>query len=147
MCAAGELGGTVEYLYWSTRRTSRFIEGWVSSSAPAVYKFLASHGAHIDDPLDPEELAVEALKIADSQGLYGGFRGRHDALGLDRPWQRAFTYGDVSKAEWLAQIYLDIDLLETDNGREDGFRRVLIGAPLWIRTPPPEAIRLYTTND
>jgi len=73
--------------------------------------------------------------------------GEHTAYGTDKPWQRAFTYGDVTKARWLAQIYLDVDLLATGHGREHGFRRILVGAPLWIRTPDPRAIRLYATSD
>ena len=122
-------------------------EGWVSSSAPAIYNFLSSHGRQIDDPLDREALARDALKTADGQGLCRDFNSESTTYGIDEPWQRAFTYGDASKAEWLAQIYLDVDLLMTDNGREDGFRRVLVGAPLWIRTPSPRAIRLYATSD
>jgi hypothetical protein len=67
--------------------------------------------------------------------------------GTAQPWQRAFTYGDVPKAQWLAEIYVDVDLLATDYGRVDGFRRILVGAPLWIRTPDLRAIRLYATSD
>jgi hypothetical protein len=42
---------------------------------------------------------------------------------------------------------LDVDLLAVGKGRQDGFRRVLVGAPLWIRTVDPHAIRLYATSD
>jgi hypothetical protein len=122
-------------------------EGWVSSSAPAIYNFLASHGQEIEEPLDPETMARDALTTANGQGLCRDFTLASTTYGIDEPWQRAFTYGDVAKAEWLAQIYLDIDLLTTEAGREDGFRRVLVGAPLWIRTPSLRAIRLYATSD
>jgi hypothetical protein len=121
-------------------------EGWVSSSAPAVYNFIASHGKQFDHLyFGPKEvaMAVEALKIADGQGMYSGNAG----LGTEKPWQRAFTYGDARKAQWLAQIYLDVDLLAAGRDREGGIRRILIGAPLWIRTPDPHAIRLYATSD
>lgn len=121
-------------------------EGWVASSAPAVYNFIASHGTQLDDPyFDPEDMAVEALKIANSQGM--SHAAEDTELGLNEPWRRAFTYGDAREAQWLAQIYLDVDLLTTDEGCRYGFRRVLVGAPLWIRTPDPRAIRLYATSD
>jgi hypothetical protein len=107
--------------------------GWVSSSAQAVFHFIRSHGQVFDGPIGPVEMALDALQIADGQGMYKGMPG--GGLGIDRPWERAFTYGDAQRAEWLAPIYLDVDL-ETDYGeRVDGFRRVLVGAPLWIRTP------------
>lgn len=124
----------------------QFAEAWVSSSAPAVYNFIASHGTRLDDPYYmPEDMAVEALKIAYEQGLFGA--DTDEELGINEPWKRAFTYGDAREAQWLAQIYLDVDLLTTDDGLRYGFRRVLVGAPLWIRTPDPRAIRLYATSD
>jgi hypothetical protein len=122
-------------------------EGWISSSAPAVFDFLLSHGTQLDDSCPTSEyMAVEALKIADSQGIYLPFSECN--YGTDRPWRRSYTYGDARKAEWLAQIYLDVDLEASGIvGREDGFRRVLVGAPLWIRTPKPRAVRLYALSN
>jgi hypothetical protein len=121
-------------------------EAWVSSSAPAVYDFIASRGTQFDNGLysTPEDMAVEALKIAYDQGLTGPADARR---GINEPWKRAFTYGHAREAQWLANIYLDVDLLTTDHGSQFGFRRVLVGAPLWIRTPDPRAIRLYATSD
>ncbi len=116
-------------------------EGWVSSSAPAVYNFIKSHGKQFDRLFTPEIMAIEALKVADGQGIYKAFQDIE--LGIYRPWQRSFTYGDVRRAEWLAQIYLDVELHTT----EDGFRRVLVGAPLWIRTPKLRSVRLYATSE
>lgn len=121
-------------------------EGWVSSAAPAVYNFIRSQGQQLSAPYDePEDMAVEALKIADGQGMYRAFD--EVEFGTEKAWQRAFTYGDARKSQWLAQIYLDVDLEASDVGRTDGFRRVLIGSPLWIRTPSPKAIRLYSKSD
>jgi hypothetical protein len=124
----------------------RFREGWVSSAAREIYNFLKSHGEQLDDPYyEPEDMAVEALKVADGQGMYEA--AHETGFGTKKPWKRSFTYGDARKAEWLAQIYLDIDLLATEYGPIDGFRRVLVGAPLWIRTPHPRAVRLYATSN
>ena len=86
-----------------------------------------------------EEIALAALQVAESQGMRGPT--------VDPPlkgWRRGFTYGDIQgTAEWLAEIYLDIDLLSTSYGRIHGFRRIIVGAPLWIRTPRLRAIRVY----
>jgi hypothetical protein len=143
VCLYGSMDNFLEYVQ---EAGPGFRDGWMSSSAPAVYNFIKSHGKQLDDPyFEPEDIAVEALLIADGQGLSPAFAG--DARGTDRAWERAFTYGDVPKAQWLAQIYLDVDLLATGSGREDGFRRVLIGAPLWIRTPDPKAVSLYAKSD
>jgi hypothetical protein len=122
-------------------------EGWVSSSAPAVYNFIRSHGKQLDDPYyKPARMAEEALKIADGQGMFKN-SGDSDHLGLDEAWERSFTYGEVAKAQWLAEIYLDVDLSAEPNGATDGFRRVLVGAPLWVRTPDLQAIKLYADSD
>jgi hypothetical protein len=145
VCLYGSMDNFPEYVQAAG---PGFRSGWVSSSAPAVFNFIKSQGKQFDDPyFEAEDMAVEALGIADGQGLSGAFTREHTALGVDRPWQRAFTYGDVPNAQWLARIYLDVDLLATGDGRVDGFRRVLIGAPLWIRTPDPQAVRLYASTD
>lgn len=112
--------------------------GWYSSAAPAVFEFLHSVG-HEKSAKEPRELVWDALRIALKQG-----GDKYGVSGLDRPWLRSFTYGDIQdEAEWLAEIYLDVDLLDTIPDRYEGFRRALIGAPLWIRTPNLSAMRLY----
>lgn len=100
----------------------------------------------------PGDMCYAALQIARDQGTYKA--SWECTYGLDRPWERSYTYGDVVEAQWLAQVYLDMTLEEIylDMIREDlearfeaaltmeslseaiPYRRVLIGAPLWIRT-------------
>jgi hypothetical protein len=46
-----------------------FQDGWVSSSAPYVFEFIRSRGAILHEDFTKEEIAVEALRIADGQGL------------------------------------------------------------------------------
>jgi hypothetical protein len=118
----------------------------VSSSAPAVYNFIRSHGKQFDNLYyTPASMAEEALKIADGQGI---FKTGGDFLGIDKAWERSFSYGEVAKTQWLAEIYLDVDLSgEESYLSQGGFRRVLVGAPLWIKTPEPQAIRLYAQTD
>jgi hypothetical protein len=146
ICLYGSMDNFLEYVQAAG---PGFRDGWFSSSAPEVYNFIKSHGEQFDAPyFDEADMAIQALLIADGQGLSGIFTGgEHDnAIGFDRPWQRAFTYGDATGAEWLAQIYIDVDLAATDYGRVDGFRRILVGAPLWIRTRSPQAVDLYARS-
>jgi hypothetical protein len=123
-------------------------QGWVSSSAPAVYNFIRSHGKQLEDPYyTPDLMAEEALKIADGRGISGAVGGDDTDLGLNKAWERSFAYGEVAKAQWLAEIYLDVDLLRTPGNAENPYRRVLVGAPLWVRTPDLQAIKLYAKSE
>jgi hypothetical protein len=165
VCLFGSMDNFPEYIRESGPRTA---QGWTSSAARSVFKYLKSHGRDIegDGFLDTlGDMAYAALQIARDQGTYKG--AWECTYGLDRPWERSYTYGDAVEAQWLAQIYLDMTLEEiyldmTREDREAGFeagydveglseeipyRRVLIGAPLWIRTPGPRAVRLYAHCD
>lgn len=153
VCLFGSMDGFPEYIRESGPRVEW---GWSSSSARSVFKFIQSQGKEIEGYgfLDtPGDMCYAALQIARDQGIYKG--SWECTYGLDRPWERAFTYGDVREAQWLAQIYLDMtrEDLEADGFDfprwEDAipYQRVLIGAPLWIRTPSPQAITLYAGRD
>ena len=137
ICLFGSMENFAGYV---NARDSQHQEGWTSSSAPDVLAFL--QGQWIEGkgyPSTREEVAIEALMIADGQGMKG--TGNLEPL---KGWRRSFTYGDIQDvAEWLAEIYLDVDLVSSGRGREDGFRRIIVGAPVWIRTPRLRAIRLY----
>ena len=80
-------------------------------------------------------MAIEALKIAKTQGLTYESGDRVEA------WLRGHTYGDLLDAEWFAEVFLDISF---DGCTHDGCNRVLVGAPLWIRTPSLRSIRMYS---
>jgi hypothetical protein len=129
--------------------------GWSSSAAPTVFNFIKSHGKDLGRPPNggtPGELAVSAFQIAYSQGIGGFNRTFH---GMHRPWMRAYTYGDAREAEWLAQIYLDMsrEELEAEGISTNDYAynfpvsRILVGAPLWIRTPSPRSVRIYANCD
>lgn len=164
VCLFGSMDNFPEYIRESGPRTGR---GWTSSAARSVFKFLKSHGKEIEgvgltDMDTPGEMCHAALQIARDQGTHKP--SWECTYGLDKPWERAYTYGDARQAQWLAQIYLDMAREEIirDMAREDfeadGFdldkfseavpyRRVLIGTPLWIRTPGPRAVTLYAGRD
>jgi hypothetical protein len=153
VCLFGSMDNYPEYIQ---DRGPKSNWGWSSSAAPTVFNFIKSHGKELGrHPFGstPGEIAGAALQIAYSQGMYGGdYRYPH---GMDRPWMRAYTYGDAREAQWLAQIYLD---MTREQLREEGVDindyayklpvgRILIGAPLWIRTPQPHSVRLYADCD
>lgn len=143
VCLYGSMDNFPEYILDAG---PGFRDGWTSSSARAVYDFIKSHGTQFDI-YTRTSMASEALKIADGQGLTGIFTDEYTSLGNDQPWLRGYTYGESKHSEWLAEIYLDVDLLKTVSGAEDGFRRVLVGAPLWIRTRTVPGVELYATTE
>jgi hypothetical protein len=135
VCLFGSMDNFIDFIKTSSPKSER---GWTSSAAPNVIGFL--RGRWTDDVDEPsrEELAGEALKIAERQGIRGR---RNDTW---KAWRRGFTYGDVQNvAEWFAEIYLDVDLGTTGLNQLGGYRRILVGAPVWIRTPLLRAVRIY----
>ena len=150
VCLFGSIDNFLEYVQASGPGA---IEAWSSSAAPTVFNFIKSHGKELESRFYPStvgEVAAAALQIAYSQGTHKA--AQECTYGMDKPWQRAYTYGHAREAEWLAEIYADVrreDLSEKDVEMVDAYahapvRRLLIGAPLWIRTPSPRAVRLYT---
>lgn len=120
-------------------------DGWTSSAWYAIDELLLSRGQQNTSQWDDEESrAVEALKIAESQGVGAAPLEKRDG----GPSTRGFTIGSADDSEWLAEIYVDV-LLTKDRWnfdpieREYGAERILIGAPVWIRTASPEPVTLY----
>jgi hypothetical protein len=153
VCLFGSMDNFPEYVQDSGPRTEW---GWTASASRAVFNFIKSSGRDFNPVLNCEtsaEMALAAFMIACDQGTYRAHE--HCTYGLDRPWQRAYTYGDAREAQWLAQIYLDVTRAEFEaedidiEGYAYGIpvRRVLVGAPLWIRTPDPRAVRIYANCD
>jgi hypothetical protein len=153
VCLFGSMDNYLEYIQDGGPKTSH---GWSSSAGPTVFNFIRSHGNDLGRPPiagTAGEIAGAALQIAYSQGMHGvDYRCPR---GMDRPWMRGYTYGDAREAEWLAQIYLDMtreqlaaDGINTNDYAYDlPVSRILIGAPLWIRTPSPRSVRLYADCD
>ncbi|MFE4089218.1 hypothetical protein [Streptomyces sp. YIM B13502] len=125
------------------------VGGWTSSAAPMIEEFIALRGAEVSTgtgrefPFDEEQLAVEILKVALSQGIYAD---PSDHLG--RPETRAYTMLGCDATEYVALIYRDVVLTA---GRWDfrvepeleGVHRILIGAPLWMRTTRQDSVRRH----
>jgi hypothetical protein len=106
--------------------------GWSSSAWQAVTELLESRGTRNTSQWDdPESLASEVLNIALHHGKRRG--------STDEPWTRGLTLGHVPHGEWAAEIYTDVVLdpdrwhFHPSDGRH-GAERILVGAPLWVRT-------------
>lgn len=128
-------GSMHNYSGW-VRAADESGSGWASSSAPAILALLESAGRvnlEADDPEDYEPIAVEALRIALDQGNWTFDEAHHDL-----PESRGYTLGRAEPARWCARIYLDVTLTKGRWRLEDlgNPRRILIGAPLWVRTSP-----------
>jgi hypothetical protein len=141
VCLFGSLENTADYIGGSDRPP----EGWSSSAAQAIALFIQSRGTINNSQWDdPESFAVEALKIATEQGMTGTW-DEHE----DKPWTRGFTLGHATESEWFAQIYADVVLdkdrwtFNGDGGISPDVERILIGAPLWVRTPGAHAVTRY----
>ena len=122
--------------------------GWYSSNAPAVLRFIQNGGTpdNVDTPWRRELptlewYAHEAFKIAFRQGEESG----SDRV-IDRPWRRGFSYGHIDDvAEWMADVYVDVAVPVYDDGLRR-FDRIVVGAPVWIRTPNIRSWHAYDSQ-
>ncbi|AWZ08359.1 hypothetical protein DRB96_30760 [Streptomyces sp. ICC1] len=123
--------------------------GWTSSNAPLIEEFLARRGAGVSArrgpaySLDDEEAAREILKVSLTQGIYGD-----PADHQGRPETRGYTIMGFDATEYVAVIYKDVTLTPSRwNLRGDpelaGVSRILIGAPLWMRTTRQDSIKVH----
>jgi hypothetical protein len=138
ICLFGSMSNFTEFL---GNAQALLDSGWSSSSLPEVVEFLAGRCSRPPRHKEtPHWIAVEALKVAHSEGS----RWNEVDPQNRRPWRRAFTFGDVpDAADWLAEIYYDVDLVAETGCTYDGFGRIVIGAPLWIAVPYLRDVRLY----
>jgi hypothetical protein len=141
VCMFGSLDGFPGYV---TEAGTSLLGGWTSSAWATVKRFIdngCTHDIEIwGNRYSESEISFYAYQVASGQGL-----GRGGAY----PWNRGYTFGDVnSSGEWLLEVYYDAhrnyfdldDQWYFDSGNYD---RILIGRPLWVRTPIERNIRLY----
>ncbi|MFJ7277141.1 hypothetical protein [Kitasatospora sp. NPDC098663] len=118
------------------------VEGSSSSAWYAVAELLASRGARNTSQWDEPGLAVEALKIA------LGDRERAEGGSSQEPWTRRWALGHATDVEWLAVIYSDVALdperWNFDGTSLEGVQRIIVGAPIWVRTATPQAVVRYS---
>lgn len=108
------------------------------SAAPDIEHFLKTRSVDGVVVRDWEDLAREAVRVAVFQGNKGPF------VDASKGYNRSFTYGETNGfAEWCVEIYADVSFADTNVKSEEGFDRVIVGAPLWVRTPSPCDIYLY----
>ncbi|QWF85614.1 hypothetical protein [Amycolatopsis sp. CA-230715] len=139
VCLFGSLANAADYVGGADTPP----EGWTSSAARSVEELIRSRGTVNNSQWDKEALAVEALVIATEQGVTGTW-AEHE----HRPWTRGFTLGRAEESEWLAVIYADVVLDKHrwkfgEGGIPADVDRILVGAPLWVRSPSPQAMTRY----
>lgn len=99
--------------------------GWSASSTGAIEEFISHRGtreAAIYD--DDESIAVEILRVINNEGMTG-----------------KFVFKRIPSAEWFAEVYHDVELDKDrwlfrpgDTDVPEPVDRIVIGAPLWIRS-------------
>jgi hypothetical protein len=135
VCLFGSIDNTPHYI----RTAPSDEEGWTSSAEYAIEELLLSRGTkNTSQWNDDEKIAVEAIKIALHQGETG-----HTENHRGKPWTRGFTIGSADDVEWFAVIYKDVELTKGRWRLDHDVDRILVGAPLWVRTALPEPITLY----
>jgi hypothetical protein len=120
ICLFGSLKHCTDYLPGSDAEAPT----WASSSTWAIEEFIANEGtkpAPIYD--DDESIAVEVLRVFNNEGMTGKYVFKH------LPW-----------AEWFAKVFHDVELdkerwdLRPGEDVPEPVDRIVIGAPLWIRS-------------
>ncbi|MDO3701741.1 hypothetical protein Q3W71_08610 [Micromonospora sp. C28SCA-DRY-2] len=111
--------------------------GWSSSSMWSVREWLAARCAETSLRHDDmQSISVEAMKIAFDQGFT-----QESREATDRPWMRGYTFGDATDSEWFAEIHSDVVLDKDRWSLDEPVDRIVVGAPLWVRTPRAAARR------
>jgi hypothetical protein len=120
VCLFGSMDNCADYLSKGDVQAPM----WSSSSYWAIEDFINNRGtkpAPIYD--DPEAIAMEILRVLNNQGMTG-----------------KYVFRRFASAEWFAEVYHDVELDKTRWNLVPGkdlpepVDRVVIGAPLWIRS-------------
>ena len=97
---------------------------WSSSSTRSIEQFIANRGTKPDKIYDDDQsMAVEILRTINNQGMT-------EKYVIDR----------LASAEWYAEVYRDVELdkqrwnLRPGHDLPEPVDRIVIGAPLWVRT-------------
>ena len=97
---------------------------WSSSSTGIIEEFIANRGKRTADLYDDDEsIAVEILRTINNQGMTDNY-----------------VFKRIVSAEWFAEVYHDVELdkdrwnLRPGVDLPEPVDRVVIGAPLWVRS-------------
>jgi hypothetical protein len=125
-------GSRVEIcLFGSTDNCADYLSGsnieapiWSSSSTWAIEEFIADRGTKPAPQYDDDEsIAVEVVRVFNNEGMTG-----------------EYVFKRFSSADWFAEVYHDVELdKERWDLRQGGdwphpVDRIVIGAPLWVRS-------------
>jgi hypothetical protein len=97
---------------------------WSSSSTEIIEEFIANQGKRKAELYDDDEsIAVEILRTINNQGM------------ADK-----YVFKRIASAEWFAEVYHDVELdkerwdLRPGSDLPEPVDRIVIGAPLWVRS-------------
>jgi hypothetical protein len=121
----------VVILFASIENCAGYLQGakaeapfWSSSSTGAIEEFIAHQGTRNDSQYDDDEsIAVEILRVINNENM------------TDK-----YVFRRLISAEWFAEIYHDVELdknrwnLKPGYDIPDPVDRIVIGAPLWVRS-------------
>lgn len=120
VCLFGSIDNCAGYL----RTTEAPAPIWQSSSTWAIEEFIENRGLRNAEQYDDDEsIAVEILRVLNNEGMTD---------------QYVFTAPESS--EWFAQVYKDVVLdksrwdLRPGRDLPEPVDRIVIGAPLWVRS-------------
>lgn len=121
--------------------TEVYDDGHSSSEASAVMDLIRRRGAPGDPTTGDDDLQYlvrEAVKIAAHY--------EDCPTNRDEPYLARLRMNGAASCEWFAEVYLDL-LLDRDRWRTDersaAWHRIVIGAPLWVRTTTSKDIRRH----
>lgn len=143
ICLFGSLDNFRRYI----RNAEAPQAGWTSSAWYAIEELLRSHGTkNTSQWEDDQAITFEAFKIAVHQGETG-----HTKEHGGKPSTRGFTIGCGDEIEWFAEIYKDVEIDKHrwhfhEDEVEAQVDRILVGAPIWIRTARSKPLTLYHTR-
>ena len=98
---------------------------WCASSTWAIEEFIAHKGIQVAPIYDDDEsIAVEIVRVLNMEGMTDHY-----------------TFTMPSTVEWFAQVYKDVELDKSrwdfrpgDSDIPQPMDRIIVGAPLWVRT-------------
>lgn len=90
---------------------------WSASSSPFIDDFVASFGKETALVYDDESIGVEVLRVFNNEGMIG-----------------AHVFNRLTSAEWFAEVHHDVELDRDQWNLPEPVDRIVIGAPLWVRS-------------
>lgn len=120
VCLFGSIEHSTNYLSTSSVEAPM----WSSSSTWAIEDFISNRGTKVAPIYDDDEsIAVEIVRVFNNEGMTG-----------------KYAFKRIASAEWFAEVFHDVELhkerwnLRPGSDWPHPVDRIVIGAPLWVRS-------------